>query len=98
MILLLLEAIRQTYHHLNHFFMAISTQDFGMLKYFFGGEVIRSKRGIFLSQNKYVLDLLFETGKLRVKSCSSPMAPSLQLTREGELLGILRNTEDWIGS
>ena len=31
-----------------------------------------------------VLDLLSETGKLGVKPCSSPMVPSIHLTREGE--------------
>ena len=61
------------------------TKDLGMLKYFLGVEVMRSKRGIFLSQKKYVLDLLSETGKLVVKSCQSPMAQTLHLTREGEL-------------
>ena len=34
-----------------------------------------------------MLDLLFETRKLGAKPCSSPMAPSLQLTKEGELFG-----------
>ena len=33
----------------------------GMLKYFLGVEVMRSKHKIFLSQRKYVLDLLSET-------------------------------------
>ena len=61
------------------------TNNLGMLKYLLGVEVTRSKHGIFLSQRKYVLDLLFETGKLGVKPCSSPMAQSLHLTREGEL-------------
>ena len=45
------------------------TKDLGMLKYFLGIEVMRSKHGIFLSQRKYVLDLLSETGKLATKSC-----------------------------
>ena len=56
-----------------------------MLRYFLGVEVMRSKCGIFLSQRKYVLDLLSETGKLGAKPCSSPMAPGIHLTREGEL-------------
>ena len=61
------------------------TKDLEMLKYFLGVEVMRSKHGIFLSQRKYVLDLLSETGKLGAKPCSSPMAPGVHLTREGEL-------------
>ena len=58
------------------------TKDLGMLKYFFGVEVMRSKREICLSQRKYVLDLLSETGKLAAKPCQFPMAQSLYLTRE----------------
>ena len=61
------------------------TKDLGMLRYFLGVEVMRSKHGIFLSQRKYVLDLLSETGKLGAKPCGSHMAPSVHLTREGEL-------------
>ena len=61
------------------------TKNLGMLKYFLGIEVMRSKCGIFLSQRKYVLDLFFETEKLAVKLCHSLMAQSLNLTREGEL-------------
>ena len=61
------------------------TKDLGMLKYFLGVEVMRSKKGIFLSQRKYVLDLLSEIGNLGAKPCSTPMVPNLQLTKEGEL-------------
>ena len=57
------------------------TKDLEMLKYFLGIEVMRSKHGIFLSQRKYVLDLLSETRKLEAKPCQSPMAQSLHLTR-----------------
>ena len=56
-----------------------------MLKYFLGVEVLRSKRGIMLSQRKYVFDLLFETGKLGAKLCSTPMTPNVQITKEGDL-------------
>ena len=52
---------------------------------FHTNEVMRSKHGIFLSQRKYVLYLLSETGKLGAKPCSSPMAPGVHLIREGEL-------------
>ena len=55
-----------------------------MLRYFLGIEVMRSKRGIFLSERKYMFDLLSETRKLGIKPCISPMVPSVHLTREGE--------------
>jgi hypothetical protein len=42
-------------------------KDLGELKYFLGIEVYRSKLGIFLSQRKYVLDLLAKTGMLDCK-------------------------------
>ena len=45
------------------------TKDLGMLKYFLGVEIMRSKHEIFLSQKKYVLDLLSETRKLVAKPC-----------------------------
>ena len=59
-------------------------KDLWMLRYFLGIEVMRSKHGIFLSQRKYVFDLLSKTRKLGVKSCSSPMVPDVHFTREGE--------------
>ena len=45
------------------------TKDLGMLKYFLGIEVMRSKYRIFLSQRKYVIDLLFEIEKLAAMPC-----------------------------
>ena len=61
------------------------TKDLEILKYFLHVEIMRSKHGIFLSQRKYVLDLLSKIGKLAAKSCHSLMAQSLHLTREGKL-------------
>ena len=46
---------------------------------------MRSKKGIYLSQRKYVLDLLSETGKLGAKPSGTPMMPNQQLVKEGEL-------------
>ena len=37
--------------------------DLGNLKYFLGMEVTRSREGIFVSQRKYTIDLLKETGR-----------------------------------
>ena len=73
------------------------TMDLGMLRYFLGVEAMRSKHGILLSQRKYVLDLLSETGKLGAKPCSSPMAPGLHLTREGELFEDLERYRRLVG-
>ena len=36
-------------------------------------EVARSKQGIFISQRKYVLDLLRDTGKTGCKPASTPL-------------------------
>uniref|UniRef100_A0A1S3ZHA5 Uncharacterized mitochondrial protein AtMg00810-like n=1 Tax=Nicotiana tabacum TaxID=4097 RepID=A0A1S3ZHA5_TOBAC len=59
------------------------TKDLGQLKYFLGVEVNRSKKGILLSQRKYILDLLAETGKLTAKPCSTPMVPNVYLMKDG---------------
>jgi hypothetical protein len=43
------------------------------LKYFIGIEVARSRHGIFLSQRKYVLDLLKEMRMLGCKAVDNPI-------------------------
>ena len=44
--------------NLKHLQKHFQTKDLGSLKYFLGIDVARSKKGIFLSQKKYVLDML----------------------------------------
>lgn len=50
-------------------------KDLGLLKYFLGIEVAKSKHGILISQRKYVLDLLKKTGMLGCKPVDTPMDP-----------------------
>jgi len=40
----------------------LQTKDLGSLRYFLKIEFVRSKKGISLSQRKYVLDMLLEVG------------------------------------
>ncbi|RDX99738.1 Copia protein, partial [Mucuna pruriens] len=48
-------------------------KELGKLKYFLGIDVTYFKQGIFISQRKYVLDLLKETGKLGGKTSRVPI-------------------------
>jgi hypothetical protein len=54
-------------------------KDLGSLKYFLGMEVARSKKGITVSQQKYVLDLLRETFMSGCRPADTPMDPNAKL-------------------
>ncbi|XP_050160289.1 uncharacterized mitochondrial protein AtMg00810-like [Malus sylvestris] len=54
-------------------------KDLGIPKYFLGIEVARSKHGIFLSQNKYVIDLLTKTGMLACKPADTSIEQNHRL-------------------
>ncbi|RVW38517.1 Retrovirus-related Pol polyprotein from transposon RE1 [Vitis vinifera] len=66
-------------------------KDLGNLKYFLGMEVARSRKGIVVSQRKYILDLLKETGILGCKPIDTPMDSQKKLvsrkytSRQGEI-------------
>lgn len=51
----------------------LNIMDLGLLKCFLGIEVARNGQGIFLCQQKYVLDILFEFGMLGRRPYSFPM-------------------------
>ncbi|WVZ55981.1 hypothetical protein U9M48_006573 [Paspalum notatum var. saurae] len=57
-------------------------KDLGPLRYFLGIEIARSLKGIVLSQRKYVLDLLEETGMLGCRPCSTPIDKNHQINAE----------------
>nr|AAP54332.2 retrotransposon protein, putative, unclassified [Oryza sativa Japonica Group] len=57
-------------------------KDLGQLKYFLGIEIARSPRGIVLSQRKYVLDLLSDTGMLGCRPASTLIEQNHKLCAE----------------
>ncbi|KAH9717291.1 retrovirus-related pol polyprotein from transposon RE1 [Citrus sinensis] len=59
-------------------------KDLGNLKYFIGMEIARSREGIAVTQRKYVLDLLMETGMLGCKPADTPMDSSKTFGTESD--------------
>lgn len=57
-----------------------SVKDLGSLSYFLGVEVLRDSDTCFLSQRKYVTDLLSKHGMLDAKPVQTPLAPGSALT------------------
>jgi Reverse transcriptase (RNA-dependent DNA polymerase) len=55
-------------------------KDLGELRYFLGIEVARSKKGVVLSQQKYILDLLSDTGMLGCRPVNTPIDPNHKLS------------------
>uniref|UniRef100_A0A5B6Z677 Putative polyprotein n=1 Tax=Davidia involucrata TaxID=16924 RepID=A0A5B6Z677_DAVIN len=70
-----------------HLAREFEIKDLGSLRYFLGIEVARSDKGIFISQRKYVLDLLKETGMLGCKPVDSPIEVNHRLmSGDGDLV------------
>ena len=67
-------------------FSEFEMKDLGLLKYFLGIDVLRSKKGIFLNQRKYVHDLLAEDGMVDCKPADTPMIQNhgLQMRKEAK--------------
>ncbi|KAJ0852133.1 putative RNA-directed DNA polymerase [Helianthus annuus] len=63
-------------------FKDFEMKDLGRLKYFLGIEVMRSRKGIFICQKKYILDLLAETGMIDCKPVNTPMMMNQKLYME----------------
>jgi hypothetical protein len=63
-----------------------SLKDLGCLNYFLGVEVIPSTTGIFLSQRKYITDLLHKSGVADTKPASSPLSAMDKLLQDSAAL------------
>jgi len=57
----------------------------GSMNYFLGFEAYRDSSGIYLTQTKYVIELLKKATMHDSKPCDTPMAAGVSLTDEGEL-------------
>ena len=69
-------------------------KDLGVLKYFLGIEVSRNSKGIYLCQQRYILDIIAEAGNMGSKPISFPMGQNHQLARStSPLLRMLSSTE-----
>ncbi|XP_013607974.1 PREDICTED: uncharacterized mitochondrial protein AtMg00810-like [Brassica oleracea var. oleracea] len=55
------------------------------MKYFLGIEICRSKEGLFMSQRKYVIDLLKGADAYGGKTAKMPMEDGYKVPREGEI-------------
>ncbi|RVW21529.1 Retrovirus-related Pol polyprotein from transposon TNT 1-94 [Vitis vinifera] len=65
-----------------HLFTHFQIKDLGKLKYFLGIEIAQSSSGVVLSQRKYALDILEETGMLDCKPVDTPMDPNVKLVQD----------------
>jgi len=63
-----------------------AVKDIGSFNFFLGIEVLPYSRGVILSQQRYILDILKRTKMLEAKPVNSPMASSTHLSAfEGDL-------------
>ena len=69
------DGIRKCKHLFSHF----QKKDLRKLKYFLGIEIAQSNFGVVMSQRKYVLDILEETGMLDCKPIDTLMDLNVKL-------------------
>src|SRR5262249_12522156 len=66
---------------------AFTIRDLGHARYFLGIEIARSQQGIYVSQRKYISDILQDTNMQEAKGSNFPLPSGLKLKiDEGEIL------------
>ena len=72
-------------------------KDLGVLKYFLGIEMAMSRKGLFLNQRKYVLDLLNEANMSNSKPSITPLDSKLKLSVDDTPLANIRYYQRLVG-
>ena len=81
-----------------YLFSHFQIKDLGKLKYFLGIEVAQFNFGVVISQRKYTLDILADTGMLDCKPVDTPMDPNVKLILgQGEPLQDPRRYQRLVG-
>ncbi|KAD7117348.1 hypothetical protein E3N88_04616 [Mikania micrantha] len=76
-----------------------SLKDLGSLSYFLGVEILPHQHGLFMSQSKYILDILTKANMTDCKSASTPMTTSETLnTTDGTPLPSPTSYRSFIGA
>jgi len=68
------------HHILQDLHSDFDVKELGDLSYFLGVEVLRSTDGMYLTQRKYVAELLNRTHMAEAKPCISPMSSTCHLS------------------
>ncbi|KAM1070145.1 hypothetical protein TB1_002021 [Malus domestica] len=71
--------IQQVIHSLTAEF---DIKDLGVLHYFLGIQVTKTAQGLFLSQSKYITDLLQKVEMMESKACDTPCLPNNRLLKD----------------
>lgn len=74
-----------------------SIKDLGALHYFLGIEVKRSSISIFISQTKYILDLLIKANIVGAKPCNTPLS-TFNLDHDSPLLENVSEYRSLVGA
>ncbi|KAH9793982.1 hypothetical protein KPL71_004732 [Citrus sinensis] len=84
------QLIQQVIQHMHHTF---ALKDLGDLNYFLGIEVVKSATGLYLSQAKYIADILAKHDMVYSSPVSTPMFTSQYLTKDSG--DIIRNVSQY---